>query len=161
MSKTKSSGIPHYELLYLISNKFSEEEIKPIGARVNAAITDGGGKITLSRELGKKRLAYPIKGFNLGYYNLTEFDLTGEKLASFDRFLRLMSEVLRHQIIVKPAVTAEQLDQDRKIAEKIAARGSKQEQQAKEKVKARSKDKVDLKELDEKLDKILETDDLL
>ncbi|MDP2708831.1 MAG: 30S ribosomal protein S6 [bacterium] len=161
MSKTKSSEIPHYELLYLISNKFSEDEIKPIGERVNSIITDNEGKITLSEQLGKKRLAYPIKGFRYGYYNIVEFDMAGEALAKADRSLRLMNEVLRHQVIAKPVKTAEQVDRDRKIAEKIAARNVEEEKAAKEKVKEQDKDKVDLKDLDEKLDKILETDDLL
>ena len=47
------------------------------------------------------------------------------------------------------------------IAEKIAARTVKEEKEVKEKIKETDKEKVDLKDLDEKLDKILETNDLL
>lgn len=163
MSKVKSSEIPHYELLYLISNKFSEEEVKPIAEKVNGLITANGGKITASEELGKKRLAYPIKGFRFGYYNLVEFDMVGENLAKLDRALRLADEVLRQQIVVKIVKTEEQIAKEKKIAEKIAAKNMAAEKVAKEKevAKEKDKDKVELKDLDEKLDKILETDNLL
>jgi small subunit ribosomal protein S6 len=161
MSKTKSDLMPHYELLYLISNKYSEDEVKPIVEKVNSLIVSNQGKITLNEDLGKKRLAYPIKGFRYGYYNLTEFDMPGINLAALDRALRMMNEVLRQQIILKPLKSAEQIAKDRKISEKIAAKNLEEEKAAKEKIKEHDKEKVDLKDLDEKLDKILETDSLL
>ena len=174
MSKTKSSELPHYELLYLIANKYSEIEVKPIMEKVNLLITNNQGKITQSVELGKKRMAYAIKGFRFGYYNLLEFDMPGINLINVDHALRMMSEILRQQIVLKPLKTEEQIKQDRKIAAKIAARNTEAEKSVQEKISARSatpasavspkaadKDKVDLKDLDEKLDKILETDNLL
>jgi small subunit ribosomal protein S6 len=161
MSKVKSSDLPHYELLYLISNKFSENEIKPIIEKINSLISTNQGKITKSEDLGKKRLAYAIKGFRFGYYGLVEFDMPGVNLINVDRALRLMSEILRHQIVIKEVKTIEQIEEDKKIAAKIAARNVAEEKTAKEKVKETDKDKVDLKDLDEKLDKILETDNLL
>ncbi len=177
MSKVKSSDPPHYELLYLVSNKFSETEVKPIIEKVNSLITGNQGKITQSLELGKKRLAYAIKGFRFGYYNLVEFDMPGANLANVDHALRMMSEVLRQQIVLKQLKTEEQIKQDKRIAEKIAAKNLQAEKLAQEKntakspapnkpaaisgAKAADQDKVDLKDLDEKLDKILETDNLL
>ena len=174
MSKTKSSDLPHYELLYLISNKYSEVEVKPIMEKVNSLIIGNQGKITQSSELGKKRLAYPIKGFRFGYYNLLEFDMPGTNMAKVDHALRMMGEILRQQVVLKQVKTLEQIEQEKKIAAKIAARNLAAENQTKEKIslkraaaagavqaKAIDKDKVDLKDLDEKLDKILETDNLL
>ena len=122
MSKTKSSDRPHYELLYLISNKFSEAEVKPIMDKVNSLVNNNQGKITLNVELGKKRLAYPIRGFRFGYYNLLEFDMPGVNLIKVDHALRMMNEILRQQIVLKLLPTKEQMIQDKKIAEKIAAR---------------------------------------
>lgn len=160
MSKTKSGEIPHYELLYLISNKFSEDEVRPIVEKVNSFISNNNGKITLSEDFGKRKLAYPIKGFRYGYYNLAEFDMVGENLINLDKSLRMMNEVLRHQIVIKTVKTEKQIAQDKKIAEKIAARNIKEEKEAEQKTKETDKEKVNLKDLDEKLDKILETNDL-
>lgn len=163
MSKVKSSEIPHYELLYLVSNKFSEDELPSIIEKVRNLIKENEGNITFSEEWGKKRLAYPVGGFRFGYYNLVEFDLVGEKMAKLERALRMASEILRHQIVVKKIKTALEIEKERKIAEKISARRVEEEKEAKEKIKEKDKDKekVDLKDLDEKLDKILETEDLL
>jgi len=161
MSKVKSADIPHYELLYIISNKYSEDEVKPIVAKVDEIIKSRGGKITFKEDWGKKRFIYPIKGFRHGYYNLVEFDLAGAEVAKIDRALRLASEILRHQLVVKKVKSAAQIAEDKKIAAKITAKSLQEEKTAKEQEKAKDKGKVDLKDLDEKLDKILETDDLL
>ena len=157
MAKNKTSEIPHYELLYIISNKYSENELAPIIDKVRKIINNQEGNITFSEEWGKKRLAYPIKHFRYGYYNLVEFDLAGEKLAKVDQMLRLANEILRHQIVNKKQKTVKAIEKEKKIAEKIAVK--KEKEIKKEKIK--DKEKVELKDLDEKLDKILETDDLL
>ena len=115
MSKVKSSKIPHYELLYIISNKFSENELAPIVEKVKKAILDNEGNITLSEDWGKKRFSYPINGQHFGYYMLLEFDLVGEKLAKVERVLRLASEIVRHQVIFKKVKTAEEVAKDKKI----------------------------------------------
>jgi small subunit ribosomal protein S6 len=161
MSKTKSSEIPHYELLYIISNKFSEDELAPLIQKVNKIIADYSGIITHTEEWGKKRLAYPIKSFGYGYYILVEFNLIGEKLKEIDRLLRMTSEILRHQIVKKKIKSVEEIEKEKKISEKIAAKAEKEKKITKEKEKLVDKEKINLKELDEKLDKILETDDLL
>lgn len=159
MAKNKTSEIPHYELLYIVSNKYSEEELKPIIEKVRKIISDQGGNITFSEEWGKKRLAYPINNFRYGYYNLVEFDLEGEKLIKIDKALRLAREILRHQIVNKKQKSLAEIEKEKKITEKIIAKREKDEKEEKEEEK--KKDKVELKDLDEKLDKILETDDLL
>jgi small subunit ribosomal protein S6 len=175
MSKTKSSDQPHYELLYLISNQYSEDEIKPIIGKVQEMIAANGGQITFQEDWGKKRLSYQIKGFRFGYYNLIEFDADGEKLKQVDQLLRLNSEILRFQIVKKKIKTAQEIEQEQKIQKKIEEKAALSEREAtveevvedqeikreKEKDKEKSKKKVELKDLDEKLDRILETDDLL
>lgn len=166
MSKTKKITEPHYELLYIISNEYSEDEVKPIVAKVNQLITEKGGEITHSEDWGKKRLAYPIKHFKYGYYNLVEFNLKGEEMTNVDRALRLMNEVLRHQIVVKKIKTEAEIAKEIEIKKKIAAKTAKEEEtknkQEKEAVeKKKDSKKIGLEDLDEKLDKILETDDLI
>ena len=168
MAKNKSSEIPHYELLYIISNKYSENELKPIIDKVKKIISDQGGKITFTEEWGKKKLAYSIQHFNFGYYNLVEFDLIGEKLSSVDRTLRLDREILRHQIVNKKVKTEKEIEKEKEIAKKIDAKkqqeikkAEKKEEKPEKKEKKEKKEKIDLKDLDKKLDKILDTDDLL
>lgn len=171
MSKVKSSAIPHYEMLYIISNQFSENELEPINEKVKKFISDNGGTITFSESWGKKRLSYAIKGFYHGYYELVEFNLPGASLARVEKLIRMASDILRHQIVTKKVKSAAEIQKDKKIAEKIASKVAKEEDEIKEKAKEKAKsrekskekesDKIDLKDLDDKLDKILETGDLL
>ena len=177
MAKNKKSIIPHYEMLYIVSNQFTEDELKPIVAKVNKLIEEKGGKITYSEDWGKKKFAYPIKHFNHGYYNLVEFDMEGRTLQEVNTIMRMDSEILRHNIVARSLRTLEEIKAENKKSEEIARQKftKEKEEETKEtapKAKAKAKtveeapkekakEKVNFKELDEKLDKILETDDLL
>jgi len=180
MSRTKSSELPHYELLCLFSNKFSETEVEPIKNSVSKLIKDQGGEITMEDYWGKRKLAYRVDGFRHGYYYLVEFDLSGPKLNEITNRLRLSKDILRHQVIKKHKKTAAELVEDTKIAARIAARKDEEEKavvakkeareeeikedtKTKEDIKIKSEDdtRTDLKNLDEELDKIIDAANLL
>ena len=163
MAKNKSNKIPHYEMLYIISNKFTEDELKPIRENVKKTIIDNGGAITYSEEWGKKKFTYPIEHFHHGYDQLVEFDMEADKIAPLDRVFRISNEVLRHMLVAKPTRSAKEIETEKRAAEKrITKIKEKEEKEIKKPEKKLEKKKpVDLKDLDEKLDKILETDDLL
>lgn len=160
MAKNKSEKMPHYELLFIIPNKFSEDEAKEIVKTAHAIITNNSGTITYTEIWGKKKLSYPIKSFQYGYYFLAEFDCLGEKINKINTELRLSNEILRHIIVAKEAKTAEEIKEEKKkIDKKIIARA---QAEAKEEIKEKKpQETMNLQDLDEKLDRILETDDLL
>jgi len=145
----------HYELIYLISNKYSENELEPIKNNVVKLIRDNGGEITYQEDWGKRKLAYPIKHFFHAYYELLEFDFPSENLKKVDKDLRLSEEIIRYLIIRKKMKTEAEIKQEKRIAEKIAQKKIKEEKEEKD-----EKKKVSMEELDEKLDKILDTEDL-
>jgi small subunit ribosomal protein S6 len=168
MLAEKKLNIEHYEMLYIVSNKYAEDEANGVGDKIKNIITDKGGVITHTENWGKKKLAYKIKSNNYGYYQLAEFDLEKDKLVEVEKLIRLSSDILRHQVVKKRIKTAEEIERDKKIAEKIAAKNieeKEEEEKTEEKKievkKIEEKKKVNLKDLDEKLDKILETDDLI
>ena len=172
MSKTKSAGATHYEMLFILPNKFTDDESKKVAEKVGQAISENGGQVTHTEYWGKKKLAYEIKHNAYGYYGLFEFDLEGNLLAKLDKDLRLSTDVLRHQIIVKKAKTAEEIARAEAIRAKIDSKKAAVEKQQEEKETKKSpatpssaskaKDKrVDLKDLDEKLEGILNAKDLI
>lgn len=164
MSKTKKSEVPHYEMLYIISNQFSEDEVKPINEKIHKAIKDNGGEVTYQEEWGKKKLCYPIKNFGFGYYFLVEFDMPGNNLINMDKNFRMSNEILRHQIVRKVKKSAEEIKAEKEQAEKKIVEqkfAEEKEEEKKEEIAKKEAKKMDLKDLDEKLDKILDTDDLL
>lgn len=109
MAKNKSSQLPRYELLYVVSNKFTGEETEPIAQKVEDLITTNDGNIVYRENWGKRRMSYPIKGFQFGYYRLLEFDLPADKIQEINRYLRFSNDILRHQIIKRQPRTVEEI----------------------------------------------------
>ncbi len=172
MSKVKEEGDSHYEMLYIVPNQYTEDEAKEIATKIKKTITDEGGKITHEEEWGGKKFAYKIKQFTHGYYFVLEFDLDPKKLERINMLIRTSGEIIRFQIISKRVKTAEELMEENKILEKIEAKKAEvakdeiEKEEAKEKKKPEAKkekdeNKMKLKDLDEKLDELLDTDDLL
>ncbi len=177
MSKTKKTGAGHYEILFIVPNKFTEDEAKKVAAKVEAMIVEAEGKVTFSEFWGKKKLAYKIKHNEYGYYGLFEFDLEKESLAKIDNNLRLSTEILRHQIVIKKTKTEAELKREEEIRVKIDSKKAKEvkveKPVAKKEFREERTDKTtsakkviapksaDLKELDEKLEGILNADDLI
>lgn len=165
MSKNKKDTIPHYELLYIISNKYTEDEVEGLSKKVEEDIlAKNNAKITFKEFWGKKKMAYPINHFNHGYYSLVEFDSTQNEVNQINHELKISNEVLRHMIVKRAPRTIEEIQAEKKKQvekkiEKNKEEAKKEEVKAKEE-KAKTK-QVNLKDLDEKLDKILDTDDLL
>ncbi len=90
-----------YELLYIVSNQYTDGEIEKIAGQVSAEVTHLGGTVISSRNIGKIRLAYPIKKQRHGTYVLVHFDAESSVIDSLNRKLGLTDEVLRHTITTR------------------------------------------------------------
>jgi small subunit ribosomal protein S6 len=151
----------NYELLYIVANQYTEEEAKNIQSKVNSMIEKIGGVLGYQENMGKKKLAYPINHVAHGYYFLAEFELEdGTKLKDISENLRLDKEILRAQIVTKKEKTTEaELKKQKALREKNSTEEKETATPTTEKPE-RTK-KADMKDLDEKLDEILKTDDLV
>jgi small subunit ribosomal protein S6 len=90
----------NYEIMFIVRPTLSEEEVKKVSQNFSNTLTSNGAKITDSKDLGQKELAYEIKKFKSGYYFLLEIEATDDKaIAEFDRLARISSDVIRHLII--------------------------------------------------------------
>ncbi|HWQ14668.1 MAG TPA: 30S ribosomal protein S6 [Roseiflexaceae bacterium] len=103
-----------YELMYIISPlRASEEEIGATINRVAQAITALGGEVADTNHAapwGRRKFAYPIREyaegeasrrvFTEGYYVLTHFSLTTDRIAELERTLKLTDAVLRYLLTV-------------------------------------------------------------
>ncbi len=158
----------HYEMLYIVPVKYSEEEVQKTRQEVQEFVNKRQGAITKEDALGPIRLTYPIKQVHQGYYFLVEFDLEPASLGELERDLRLTPQILR-SMIVKKTPGSEQglvaaLEREKKKKKKDEEEASEKEkaskEQAAEKTVAAAKEakKVSMEEIDEKLDKILESD---
>jgi len=147
----------HYELLYIVSGNYAEEELVPIKEKVGELIKKFEGEITFEDSHGKKKLAYPIAKNFVGYYLLFEFYLPGEKLVDLNRNLKLTKEIMRHLIVSKAFKSVSEKAAEKKAAED-RTEVAEEKAEEKEKEKEKDKDKIKLEDLDQKLDEILEGD---
>ena len=169
MSKTKASGMNRYEIMFIVPNQYTEDEAKTIISRVEKMLTDSEGKIAYSEYWGKKKLAYEIKHNAYGYYQLYQFDLAGKDLLKIDTDLRLSHEILRHQILKVTVKTPEELAKAKASREKLEAKKEEEENAKREaasrssikKNPAKEENRAELKDLDEKLEGILNANDLI
>jgi len=66
---------------------------------VKTLIENLGGKVVKEENLGRKKLAYPIKKERAGFYVTYYFSIDGEKLAGLEKKLNLKKEIIRFLII--------------------------------------------------------------
>ncbi len=95
-----------YELLFFVSPSIDDETRTATQKRIDASITEQGGKVNNVEEWGKKKLAYEINGLQDGDYTLIDFQAEPEAIAELNRVLRIMDSVVRHMITVRPSVAA-------------------------------------------------------
>jgi small subunit ribosomal protein S6 len=89
-----------YELMYIVRPDVEEEVLKSTRERLQAVITENGGELLETNDLGKRRLAYVInhdgKKFREGYYTVTTFNGEGKVVSELDRVIGINDNVIRH-----------------------------------------------------------------
>jgi small subunit ribosomal protein S6 len=89
-----------YELMYIVSSSFTDEELSTIEASVGGMLTKVGATATHTERLGKLRMAYPMKGQTHGHYVLIRFQAEPAALAELNNLLRLSPDkVMRHLML--------------------------------------------------------------
>lgn len=88
-----------YEMMFIVKTTIEEEAVKGISESLQSVITSMGGKITESKELGNKKLAYPINKEIAGYYFVVDFEANNETVSELDRKAKINENVIRYMII--------------------------------------------------------------
>lgn len=87
-----------YELLLIITPDHDESEAEALTQNVRGIIENGGTLLKVDA-WGKKRLAYPIRKRNEGYYVLFIFESAPSFIATLNRSLRVIEAILRHMVV--------------------------------------------------------------
>lgn len=87
-----------YEIMFILKSN-EEEAIKNQVSEFKAIITDMKGEIVEEKEMGNRKLAYPIKKELNGYYYVMTVNANNEAVAEFDRKARISENVIRHLVI--------------------------------------------------------------
>ena len=88
-----------YEIMFIIKATNEQETINSVSKEMQNLVTDNKGKVLEFKELGEKKLAYPIKKEVSGYYYVMQVEASHDCIAEFDRKALLNENVLRHLTI--------------------------------------------------------------
>lgn len=154
-----------YELMSLFSPEIPEKQIKDETGQINKIISLLNGKIIQEDYWGLKKLAYPIKHFEQGYYHLTWFKLSKNKILELDKKLKTLPKLLRFLITIpekKKLAILEPPKKKKAPRQKEIGKAEIKKKEGKLKLKKEEKrekrgkkEKVNLKDLDKKLEEIL------
>lgn len=90
----------NYETIMIINSQLKDEEIKNLIGKVENTIKKNGN-IESIEEWGRRKLAYPIKKNNEGYYVLINFSSSPEFIDELNRIYNITDEILKHIIVNK------------------------------------------------------------
>lgn len=118
----------HYELTAILKPEGGPEAIKQFAERVDAIVTEFGGKIITLRSWGERKLAYEIKKNLKGHYLLFDIVGNGKMVEEVERNFNIWEHVLKFMSIKVEKV--ENLDEMIESAKGIASLFEKQEKKA-------------------------------
>ena len=88
-----------YEMMFIVKATMEAEQVKATAEGIKKLAENKHSKVADYKELGEKKLAYPIKKELNGYYFVMQIESTKEAIAELDRKTTLDENVLRHLII--------------------------------------------------------------
>ena len=91
----------NYEIMFIVKNTIEDEAVNKEAEALKAIITTGKGKIIEFKEMGKRKLAYPIKKELTGTYYVMTVEADHATIKEFDRKVLINENILRHLIIKK------------------------------------------------------------
>ena len=103
-----------YEVMYIVDPDASDENIGKLNEAIGKLIEKEGGTIVRIDDVGRRKMAYPIKKKTEGYYVLYEIEGSGQEIAELERRMRVNDMIVRFVTV--------RVDEDRKKADKIQAK---------------------------------------
>lgn len=100
-----------YEVMFILRPDIAAEDADKLIAGFEATITKGNGKLVSSEKLGNRRLAYTVRKFNEGNYNLLTVEAEGGLVAELERRLRVTEQVIKFITV--------RMDEEEKRIEKV------------------------------------------
>ena len=89
-----------YEIMYIVRPDLEESAVKEVSKSFEKILTDNGAKVTSSKDLGQKELAYEIKNHKTGFYFLVNIEANDSKaIDEFNRLALISEDVIRHLIV--------------------------------------------------------------
>ena len=96
-----------YEVVYIFDSALDEDQVNAHLERFHALLIgdDNPEPISNVNHWGKRTLAYPIKGREIGCYVVVQLATDPALLGEFERLVKLEESVIRHQLVLNEGET--------------------------------------------------------
>ena len=94
----------NYELVFIAQPGLDEEGLNGLVNRVQQVMLDHGGQALSVEQMGRRKLAYPIKKHHDGTYVLIHAGLEQVAIAELERSLKLSEDVLRYMLVLSDEI---------------------------------------------------------
>ena len=88
-----------YEIALIIRPEIEEEGQEALITRLSELLTSDGGEVTEVENWGRRRLAYPIRKVQEGFYYFIQGKFSASVLPELERVIKLNEDILRHMVI--------------------------------------------------------------
>jgi small subunit ribosomal protein S6 len=84
-----------YELMFIVRPDMAEEDLDKLISTLESQVSTAGGTLKNVERMGKRRLAYLVRGFQDGMYVLFTIEGTGQVVRELERRLRVTEPVIK------------------------------------------------------------------
>jgi small subunit ribosomal protein S6 len=102
-----------YELMFIVRPDIVDEELDRLISTLETQVSTAGGTLKNAERMGKRRLAYLVRGFQDGMYVLFTIEGSGEVVRELERRLRVTEPVIKFITV--------RVDEEQKRLNKIKA----------------------------------------
>ena len=88
-----------YEIMFIVRADIDEKTVKDTEKAFEKILTVMKSKVVNTKDMGQRKLAYPIKDQVRGFYYILNVEASSEAVKEFDRKAKIDNNILRHLII--------------------------------------------------------------
>lgn len=114
--------MPQYELMYLLGSQVADDQVQTIADTIRKFIEDFGGSEVKETQLGKKKLAYPIKKTRNGHYVVVNFTMDATKINQLEARVHSQDASIIRYILINLDEHYDRLEKDKVEQAKLSTR---------------------------------------
>lgn len=103
-----------YEVMFIVRPDMADEDVDKLVSTLETNATTAGAKLKNTERMGKRRLAYLVRGFGDGNYVLMTLESDGKAIHEVERRLRVSEPVIKF-ITVRVDETQKRVDKLAKL----------------------------------------------
>ena len=146
----------NYEVSLIFSPQIEERGVNDLFQQLLSSVQENGGILHGQKMLGKSTLLSPIQRHKEGYAASVSFAINQEKLSELEKKLKEESQILRF-LLIQPkrrTVAPQKEISSSKVKDRVVG---KQEVALEPAAAEQKEEKIDLKDIDKKLEEIFKT----